>query len=309
MAISTVVRSGLSTFDKFQRTSAGNSTTPGLFVAAGNSSIITSTDGITWTTRTSSGSGIGFVDRDSISGTWSTFTKVGAPAGGNWFSTDGTTWTQQVSPPNQRTARNTAAVFSEDRQFIDFDTSNFWGRLGNISLYGGTSGSAVVFNKGGAFRNRYIYNANYEGNVFTSVNGGASWLVSDSSVPSASQVWATDTQFLVGDYLGILSSANGGTFTRRSSPGNVSFFKRANGLLFAWGWSNTAIQTSPDGITWTTRTIPHFNSVNDIAFGAGNWVIVGSNASNNAGVATSPDGITWTSRTASVGSLTGVLFA
>jgi hypothetical protein len=308
MAISTVARSGLSTFDKFQRTSAGASTTPGLFVAAGGSSIITSPDGITWTTRTSSGSNIGLVDRDPISGTWSTFTNNGgSPGGGNWFSADGTTWTQQLSPPNQRTGRGNG-VFTEDRQFIDFDTSNRWGRLGNVTLFGGTSGSAVVFDRGGAFRNRYIYNANFSGNVFTSVNGGASWLISDGSITSAPHVWATDTQFLVGDSTGILSSANGGTFTRRATPGSVTLFRRANGLLFAFGWSQTQIMTSPDGITWTTRTIPTFSDITDIAYGAGNWVLVGRN-STNAAIATSADGITWTARTASVGSLTGVLFA
>lgn len=307
MAVSTVVRSGLSTFDKFQRTSAGNSTSPGLFVAAGGSHIITSPDGITWTTRTSGGSGIGFVDRDSVSGTWSTFTNGGAPAGGNWFSTDGTTWTQQLSPPNQRTAR-TAAVFSEDRQFIDFDTSNKYGRLGNVTVFGGTSGSAIVDNLGGAFRNRYIYSANFGGNVFTSINGGASWVISDGSITGPTKVWATDTQFLVAQGSNIRTSANGGAFTSRATaPFTIGGFRRANGLIFAHSDSaTTSILTSPDGITWTTRTIPNM-TVNDITYGAGNWVLTG-NLSSSGAIATSPDGITWTARTTTAGILYGVHF-
>jgi hypothetical protein len=311
MAVSTVLRSGLSTFDKFQRTSAGASSTPGLFVAAGNSSIVTSPDGITWTTRTSGGSGIGLVDRDPISGTWSTFTNNGsAPGGGNWFSADGSTWTQQFSPPNQRSGRN--GLFTEDRQFVDFDTSNRWQRIGNVQLFGGASGSAVVGDKGSAFRNRYIYSANFGGDVFTSVNGGASWLIDDGSITNATQVWATDTQFLVSNSTAILSSANGGTFTSRATAGfTVSGFRRANGLIFAYnfGSASTAVMTSPDGITWTTRTIPNM-IVRDISYGAGNWVLVGYNSGGSAGaIATSPDGITWTARTTTASGLEGVLFA
>lgn len=310
MAVSTVVRSSLSTFDKFQRTSAGASSTPGLFVTAGGGSIATSSDGITWTTRTSGGASIGLVDRDAISGTWSTFTNNNsAPGGGNWFSTDGTTWTQQFSPPNQRTGRS--GYFTEDRQFVDFDTSNRWQRIGNVQLFGGASGSAVVFDKGGAFRNRYIYSANFGGDVFTSVNGGASWLIDDGSITNATQVWATDTQFLVSNSSQILSSANGGTFTSRATAGfTVNGFRRANGLIFAYsGGASTSIMTSPDGITWTTRTIPNM-TVRDVVFGAGNWVLVGYNAAGSAGaIATSSDGITWTARTITSSPLESVLFA
>lgn len=310
MAVSTVVRSGLSTFDKFQRTSAGNSTAPGLFVAAGGSNIITSTDGLTWTNRTSGGASIGLVDRDTISGTWSTFANNGsAPAGGNWSSPDGTTWTSQSSPPNQRAGRGNG-LFTEDRQFIDFDTSNRWGRLGNITLFGGTSGSAVVFDRGGAFRNRYIYSANFGGNVFSSVNGGASWVISDGSITNASQVWATDSLFLVANGQVILTSPNGVTFTSRvTAPFNINQFRRSNGLLFGFTTSaSTQITTSPDGITWTTRTIPSMG-VQDVFFGAGVWVLVGISGSSGA-IATSPDGITWTARTSTATTaLTSVYFA
>lgn len=67
----------------------------------------------------------------------------------------------------------------------------------------------------------------------------------------------------------------------------------------AWGnnqWvvlSNTGgIRTSPDAVTWTTRTSGTTRSLNGLAFSS-NWTVVGSQGT----ILTSPDGITWTSRT------------
>jgi hypothetical protein len=62
------------------------------------------------------------------------------------------------------------------------------------------------------------------------------------------------------------------------------------GLYVAVGLSNT-ILTSPDGVTWTSRSTPvTINSINDIAFANGVFVAVGD-ASNP--IIYSTDGITW----------------
>jgi hypothetical protein len=57
--------------------------------------------------------------------------------------------------------------------------------------------------------------------------------------------------------------------------------------------------TSPDGITWTARTIPSGASAGDYkAITYGNeFVAVGGNTTFGSICATSPDGITWTART------------
>ena len=59
--------------------------------------------------------------------------------------------------------------------------------------------------------------------------------------------------------------------------------------------------TSPDGITWTQRTLPISNiSFSSIAFGNGIFVALGEATSGSAGSnvsMTSPNGITWTQRT------------
>lgn len=63
--------------------------------------------------------------------------------------------------------------------------------------------------------------------------------------------------------------------------------------------SSANIATSPDGITWTSRTSPSANLWLSVAYGNGVFVAVGQTSSgNNTSTAiTSPDGITWTQRT------------
>jgi hypothetical protein len=55
--------------------------------------------------------------------------------------------------------------------------------------------------------------------------------------------------------------------------------------------------TSPDGITWTSRTSAADNIWNSVTYGNGLFIAVASSGTGNR-VMTSPDGITWTSRNA-----------
>jgi hypothetical protein len=56
------------------------------------------------------------------------------------------------------------------------------------------------------------------------------------------------------------------------------------------------VMTSPDGITWTSRTSAADNSWRSVTYGGGLFVAVSTTGTGNR-VMTSPDGITWTSRT------------
>jgi hypothetical protein len=79
------------------------------------------------------------------------------------------------------------------------------------------------------------------------------------------------------------------------------------GLWVAAGGDNNSpwsvIVTSPDGVTWTTRTTPFDNGyVNQVAtnfYAPPNrlFMAVGNDASNVKVVMTSPDGVTWTAQT------------
>lgn len=72
-----------------------------------------------------------------------------------------------------------------------------------------------------------------------------------------------------------------------------------NGLFVAVSSSGTGnrVMTSPDGLTWTSRTSASDSNWQAVTFGNNLFVAVGTNA-----VMTSPDGITWTSRSAVNGS-------
>ncbi|CAG1006024.1 hypothetical protein RHIZO_03226 [Rhizobiaceae bacterium] len=70
-----------------------------------------------------------------------------------------------------------------------------------------------------------------------------------------------------------------------------------NGLFVAVGGSGTSrVMTSPDGVTWTSRTAAQNNYWHSVAFGNGTFVAVATDGTNR--VMTSPDGINWTARTA-----------
>jgi surface protein len=67
-----------------------------------------------------------------------------------------------------------------------------------------------------------------------------------------------------------------------------------NGTFVAFMGNSSNAVTSPDGITWTQRTLPTSTAWQSIAYGNGTFVLIGSGSSI---AATSTDGITWTQRT------------
>jgi hypothetical protein len=68
-----------------------------------------------------------------------------------------------------------------------------------------------------------------------------------------------------------------------------------NGQLFVTVRSSFFLHTSPDGLTWTARSLPSGStaSLNAVAASASMWVAVG----RSGAIVSSPDGITWTVRT------------
>lgn len=114
--------------------------------------------------------------------------------------------------------------------------------------------------------------------------------------------WGTDNTGLTGT---VETSTDGITWTLRASFPTTLFASKIlwNGSLFvavgassSGGAAGTVAATSPDGITWTSRTIPS-GSYNYLAYGAGIWVSTSGIGGAYGTYATSPDGITWTART------------
>ncbi len=73
------------------------------------------------------------------------------------------------------------------------------------------------------------------------------------------------------------------------------------------GLTNGNIETSPDGITWTNRTVPN-SSVRGSAASNSSVVVVTSSGSTDK-IITSPDGITWTERTLPASSVWRVAYS
>ena len=97
----------------------------------------------------------------------------------------------------------------------------------------------------------------------------------------------------------VAPSSSGLNFTNRIAPVLKDFYSiwyDESSLYVAVGQTGSLF-TSPDGITWTSRTSGFgSNLIRSVAFGNGLWVAVGDNGT----LTTSPDGITWTARTANM---------
>lgn len=86
--------------------------------------------------------------------------------------------------------------------------------------------------------------------------------------------------------------------TARTLPGVTQAWQSVaygNGIWVAIGGTGTQAGSSPDGITWTARTMPTSAQWNVVTFANGVFVALATAGSTAA--ATSTDGINWTART------------
>src|SRR5581483_7125032 len=93
------------------------------------------------------------------------------------------------------------------------------------------------------------------------------------------------------------SSPDGVTWTARTLPSSAYWDSvvYGNGTLVAVATGSSKAATSPDGITWTARTLSSSSDWNQVAYGNGIFVAV----ADDPAISTSPDGITWAARTPS----------
>ena len=230
----------------------------GLYVAVGHNSVMTSNDGITWTTRTSP------VNLIWQSVTYGNGIFVAVSSGRVMTSTNGIVWTSQT-------------------------VTGTW----QCITYGNGLFVAVAHN-----------------NVMTSPDGN-NWT---SRTTAANNQWQSVT-YGNGIFVAVAQAQGGTENTIMTSPDGVIWTSRnsvakntwdsvtyGNGLFVAVapaidGTGNT-VMTSPDGITWTGRTSAATNFWSSVTYGNGLFVAVSSTGKGNR-VMTSPDGNTWTSRSTS----------
>ena len=295
MAISTVARSGLTTFDKFQRTGAGNTPATGVFILGGSqassSAFASSADGITWTLRSAEGFGSG-------RGLW----KIGSA----WYCMNNTGTAASSLDPigGTSTAGGNRSAQQDANGGISggIYTNNGWVWWGTWGFHfnghawadGNTQNfTSMVYGNGVwvAVRNGTIRYATATAEKYP---GGLTFTSATSAVTSPYRVFFDNGIFVAIGSDGIATSTDGITWTLRSSAGDFRFSRVifAGGLWFA-GIGGGNMYTSPNAITWTARQSLGGANLIGAAFGAGMYV-----AMNQSGtIWSSPDGTTWTSRT------------
>ena len=92
------------------------------------------------------------------------------------------------------------------------------------------------------------------------------------------------------------SSTDGITWTTRTLPSSAQWYSAAygNGTFVVISTNSTTAASSTDGITWTTRTLPSAVNWFSATYGNGTFVVISNNSTT---AASSTDGITWTLRT------------
>jgi hypothetical protein len=239
----------------------------GLFVAvssSGTNKVMTSPDGVTWTSRSS---GTNFWT--SVTYGNGLFVAVALSGSGNRVMTspDGITWTNQTSA-----ADNTwNSVTYGNGVFVAVSSA-------------GVAGSRVMTSPDGV---TWTLRSSAADNSWNGVIYGNGLFVAVAGSGSGNRV---------------MTSPDGITWTLRSSAAdnNWTSITYGNSLFVAVSSAGTAgnrVMTSPDGITWTIRSSAADNTWNSVTYGSGLFVAVSGSGGTNK-VMTSPDGITWTIQTA-----------
>ena len=246
---------------------ATTATTNGAFIAYGNSTWVigpwaggstynTSTNGTSWTSRTSPGGEAG-----GWSGSYFNLFVFGSAT--FYKSTDGISWTSSsVSPAVSRSRYSgnliiggSRAIQAVNETFLEYATStdggSSWAKGGNSSGSGFNGVGVAYYNGTWTFTGEY---SNYS----YSTNGGTSW--TNVSTPSG------DVGRIYGSTIGFIfksdtssstyyTSTNGTSWTSRSMPvSGVFAYAWDGGKWIAYGFTGTASYYSTDGISWTSAT-------------------------------------------------------
>lgn len=281
--------------------------------------IFASTDGITWTQRTTSVTGGGLA---SIAWNGSRFVAVGY--GMVLTSTDGITWQNNSSGMSGVALFN--VVWAADQgshsggdKFFAFDR--------NAKVYLSSDGTSWSSRSTGSLGITWSVwdgkNVVGVGDGITTAKSGSgtSWSEKASGVSSALWDIAYSSSMgyvAVGDDHTILTSSNGTTWTRRNTGADFSSGLTLDGVA----WSGTQfvavggdptrataalVATSSDGTTWTKRTLSMKGELTGIAWSGSLYAAVGRQGI----IVTSSDGVTWTPRSSPAGTLDlhGVIWA
>ncbi len=241
----------------------------GLFIAVGTTGkILTSPDGITWTSRTS---GVSITLNDVVYN-GSIVVAVGE-FGTILSSADAVTWTKRKD--------DTSTGFSSSLRKVIWQT-------------GGTLNRFIVVGTGFGASAAAIYNS----------TNGTTWTARVNTGTYTDVAFYNDNLIAVGNGSGVLISSNGGdTWTTRTltSDSNKRVLFNNDGTLAVIVSDARFYRSTDNGVNWTEvysgPGINYSGSFNSIARNASRFVIIG----NDFQIRTSTDGILW--RLISLGAL------
>ena len=232
--------------------------TLGLIVIVGEvGTILTSPDGVTYTTQTSG-------TTYNLLGIANNSSGLNVAVGNNGTnpiilsSPDGVTWTSRTSPVTN--ILNAVAYSSSLNLFVAVGANGALITSPDGVTWTNHSILSTVSLSGVAFANTIFLalgSGSGAGSIYTSPDG-ITW-TSQTSGTTHNLLGATylgSTYIVVGTSGTILTSTNGTTWTTQTSgtTNNLEAINTYNGLAIAVGLTGTIV-TSPDGTTWTTQTL------------------------------------------------------
>lgn len=271
--------------------------------------IMTSENGVAWEVTHTDGNNI--LWDIAYAGT---FVAVGGASTGSYYictSSDGVTWTQRS---NYGSAY--AQLFSvtyDSSKFIAVGNTNSGGSSGPNKAFVTTSvngidwtdrtdttksGLRVVVSDANNYRSVVMGGT---GNIYTSDDGGASWIYQTLGTTKTLRdvAWNGSSLYVaVGDGGTIQTSPDGESWTIQTSgtANDLMQVDYLNGQFIAVGASGT-ILTSDNGTDWTLRASGTTRTLKDIAFGGGEYIVVGGDSSSNPVILSSDTGAVWSSTT------------
>jgi len=236
----------------------------GIFVAVGagvgTTGVMTSPDGITWTSRVAA---VASATWHAVTFANGIFVAVGfksSTPNAVMTSSDGVNWT----------ARNSVANQSDAWEGVTFGNGIFVAVADERAYRVMTSSDGITWTGRTAAAANTWQSVTYGNGIFVAV-----------SLDGVNRV---------------MTSTDGIEWTARTAAAANSWrsVTYGEGLFVAVGYSGTSngVMTSPDGITWTSRVSAENNSWRGITYANGLFVAVSTSGVNR--VMTSPDGITWT---------------
>ena len=261
----------------------------GMYVAVTNNAVMTSPDGINWSSQT------------AATGDWASVTYgngLFVAVGGNAVMTspDGINWSNQTPGSSNNwtsvTYGNGVFVAVAGDSSGDVMTSSNGINWATHSAASASEWLAVTYGNG-----KFVAVAAGDTtttNVMTS-SDGATWVNGTlSPVTAYLSIAYANGRFVIGGLDRILSSTDGVTWSTAylNSDGSIwDGFAYGNGLFVAVSSSvagTDSVLTSPDGVTWTTRSIPTpANRWTSVAYGNGMFVSVASTGTTSNDIMTS----------------------